>query len=266
MQEQVRIYFDSMAHSYASLYSGHSKASRFFNARKREVEALLADAATGSKILEVGCGPGLMVDYFLERRADYYGVDLSSEMVAECRTRFDGLASVHFCVGDVQRLEFSDSSFDIVLCLGALEYVAVESQAVGEMARVLKPGGTVILSAITKWSPFNTWERLVYRRMTRRGPGPIVQEYHTEEQFRKLLQTLGLEIVDISYFDFSLVVSPFHHGLPGVSMALSERLECLRRGRLRKLGNGFLVKCRASRKRGSLNTSAAAQANTRRQP
>jgi ubiquinone/menaquinone biosynthesis C-methylase UbiE len=247
MQEEVRSCFDNLAHSYANSYSDGSRVSHFFNVRMRRVEELLAGAATGSKVLEVGCGPGLMVDYFLQRRADYQGVDLSSGMIAECRAKFKGLPTANFSVGDVQQLDYPDSSFDIVLCLGVLEYVPSESQAVQEIARVLKPEGTFILSALNKWSPFNVWDRLVYRRLARLGSGPIVQEYHTEGHYRKLLPTFGLEIVDISYFDFSLVVHPLDYKLPEISLRLSERLESLRQSIWQRLGNGFLVKSRGSK-------------------
>jgi ubiquinone/menaquinone biosynthesis C-methylase UbiE len=247
MQEEVRNCFDNLAHSYAHSYSDGSRVSHFFKVRKRLVEELLAGAPTESKVLEVGCGPGMMVDYFLQRKADYNGVDLSSKMIAECKAKFNGQASPRFSVGDVQQLNFPDSYFDIVLCLGVLEYVPAESQAIREMARVLKPGGTLVLSAITKWSPFNAWDRLVYRKLARLDSGPIVQEYHTEEHYRKLLPAFGLNIVDVLYFDFSLVVHPLDYKLPKISLALSERLECFRQSMLRKLGNGFLVKCRASK-------------------
>ena len=247
VQEEVRSCFDNLANSYANSYSGSSRVSHFFTVRKRRVEALLAGIATGCKVLEVGCEPGLMVDYFLHRGDDYHGLDLSSNMIAECVARFKGLANAHFRVGDVQQLDYPNSFFDIALCLGVLEYVPAESQAVRELARVLKPGGTLILSAINKWSPFNAWDRLVYRKLTGLESGPIVQEYHTEKHYRRLLPALGLEIADVSYFDFSLVVHPLDYKVPEFSLALSERFECFDQSILRKLGNGFLLKSRASK-------------------
>jgi ubiquinone/menaquinone biosynthesis C-methylase UbiE len=244
VQEEVRNTFDDIAYSYAKLYSDRTRVGHFFNSRKRQVEGMLADAVSGCKVLEVGCGPGLMVDYFLRRGAHYHGVDLSSEMIAGCRERFSGTASAHFSEGDVQQLDFPDSVFDVVLCLGVLEYVPSEPRAVREIARVLKPGGRFILSSINKWSPFNAWDRLVYRRLKGSNPGPIVQEYHTEEYYWQLLPAAGFEITGLSYFDFSLVVHPLDYKLPEISWALSELCEGFRHGMLRGLGNGFLIDCR----------------------
>ena len=51
--------------------------------------------------------------------------------------------------------------------LGAMLF-SKERIAIREMARVVKPGGVFIISGITKWSPYNAWNRLVYRRIRRR--------------------------------------------------------------------------------------------------
>ena len=231
VQEQVRSSFNELAHCYADSYSDRSRTGHFFTSRKRRVEEWLAGLLAEHKVLEVGCGPGLMVDYLLRSGADYYGVDLSPEMIAMCKGKFGGQDKARFAVGDVQHLEFlQDSTFDLALCLGVLEYVPEEPQAVRELVRVLKPGGTLILSAINKWSPFNTWDRLVYRKLTGRGSGPIVQEYHTEEFYRELLPGCRLEIVDTLYFDFSLIVHPLDYKIPQFSWGLSERLEGACRG------------------------------------
>lgn len=55
-----------------------------------------------------------------------------------------------------------DGSFDATLCLGALEDVLDESEAMDEMLRVLKPEGVLIVSMLNKKSPFPAWESGVY--------------------------------------------------------------------------------------------------------
>lgn len=248
VQEEVRGCFNKTANSYADLYSGRTRVSHFFNARKHLVEGLLADAVvSSSRALEVGCGPGIMVNYFLQRGADYHGMDLSGEMIARCRAKFQCVEAANFSVGDVQQMNFPDSAFDVVLCLGVLEYVPAEARAIREVARVLKPGGTFLFSAINKWSPFNMWERVVYRKVTHKGPGPIVREFHTNQFYQKLLPACGFAIIDEAYFDFNLLGRPLDEMIPEVALTLSERLERLSRSQFRKLGNGFLLKCRVKK-------------------
>lgn len=247
LQEEVRGSFNKTANAYADFYRGRTRISHFFNARKRLVEELLADVVVpGSAVLEVGCGPGIMVDYFLQRNAVYHGLDLSTEMIAMCRAKFQTIDSARFLIGDVQRLVFQDKCFDLVLCLGVLEYVPAEARALREVARVLKPGGTFLFSSINKWSPFNTWDRLVYRKATRKGPGPIVREFHTMSYYRRLLPACGFTILSAAYYDFSLIGRPFDAMIPRLASGLSERLERLRTSKLRGLGNGFVIRCQVT--------------------
>jgi ubiquinone/menaquinone biosynthesis C-methylase UbiE len=240
-ESAVARHYDKLAASYSQLYEGQSRMAHFYNVRRRRVIELLKDVA-GKRVLEVGCATGQMVESLIARNNEYCGIDISSGMIAQCQKKFSHLANVHFAVGDTRNLGFPDCSFECALCLGMLEYVPDERTTISELARVLKPDGTLILSGLNTWSPYNAWDRLVYRRLTRRRPAAIVNEYHDENEYRAWLALEQLSIVDIVYFDFHLFLAPLDRRFARWAVSTSEQLELNGRGWARRLGNGFLVK------------------------
>jgi 2-polyprenyl-3-methyl-5-hydroxy-6-metoxy-1,4-benzoquinol methylase len=247
-------HYDSLAPRYSTLYQGRSRLAHFYNTRLARVRELL-EGTDGSSVLEVGCGPGYMAPHVARRGMRYYGVDVSPGMIKVCRQTHGALEGVHFAVGDTQALAFPDASFDLVLCLGMLEYVHDETVPIREIARVLVAGGSCILSGINRWSPYNAWDRSIYRPLTRWSPAGIVHEYHTAAEYRDWLQEDGLSILDVVYFDFALVPRPFDRFAAGLAVGMSERLEGFGRSWCRGVANGFLVRAQ----KGIVTPSAGAR-------
>ncbi|PUB32108.1 phosphatidylethanolamine N-methyltransferase /phosphatidyl-N-methylethanolamine N-methyltransferase [Promicromonospora sp. AC04] len=101
--------------------------------------------ATG-QVLEVAVGTGLNLGLYPERVA-LTGMDLSPAMLDLARTRAAELGrAVDLRIGDAQRLEFDDASFDTVVCTFGLCAVPDDRGAVDEMVRVLRPGGLLLLA------------------------------------------------------------------------------------------------------------------------
>ena len=99
---------------------------------------------TGKQVLEVGCGRGVGVEILLGRgAASITGFDLDPTMVALAQkrlTKYGGRGRVF--VSDAARIAASDASFDAVVDYGVLHHIPNWPQALREIARVLKPGGT----------------------------------------------------------------------------------------------------------------------------
>lgn len=91
--------------------------------------------------LDVGCGDGGTAGLHLAKHArGYVGVDVSSEAVEKAKAR--GLDAHQ--VEDASRLPFSDSSFDVAVCIEVLEHLFDPRAAAVEILRVLRPGGKLI--------------------------------------------------------------------------------------------------------------------------
>jgi ubiquinone/menaquinone biosynthesis C-methylase UbiE len=126
--------------------------------RKRMRQALScldsSNLVKNSKILDVGCGAGKLVKEVADRGYEVLGMDFSYNMIrkADATCNVDDKSHIKFLQGDIESLPFKDSVFDVVLCLGVVTYLRSEKKALHEMSRVLKSGGTLILSILNKVS------------------------------------------------------------------------------------------------------------------
>jgi SAM-dependent methyltransferase len=109
-------------------------------------EAAGFDRAEGLRVLEIGCGLGTDGARFARAGAVYTGVDLTEAAVSLARRRFEleGLPG-EFRVADAEALEFADESFDLVYSHGVLHHTPDARAAVGEVRRVLAPGGRAVV-------------------------------------------------------------------------------------------------------------------------
>lgn len=107
-----------------------------------------AAAACGPNILEIGVGTGLVLPYY-PREARVCGVDLSIHMLAKAREKvLAGLPQVKLIAAmDACRLGFSDEAFDAVAVPFVITLVPDPEGALDECARVLKPGGEIVISS-----------------------------------------------------------------------------------------------------------------------
>jgi ubiquinone/menaquinone biosynthesis C-methylase UbiE len=95
------------------------------------------------KILEIGCSAGYFTHKLQGRADEVYGIDINREHIEQARQKYP---DIHFHCADCETLPYDDATFDVVVMLEVYEHVADRQQLVGEIARVLRPGGMLILS------------------------------------------------------------------------------------------------------------------------
>ncbi|HYS88778.1 MAG TPA: methyltransferase domain-containing protein [Bradyrhizobium sp.] len=143
-----------------SLYlQGSSREAYETQARKRyELEPYIPefarfDLARGKRVLEIGVGLGSDHQRFAQAGADLTGIDLTERAIQHTARRLAafGLSS-RLEVGDAERLEFPDESFDCVYSWGVLHHSPDTPKAVSEVWRVLKRGGMAGVMIYHKWS------------------------------------------------------------------------------------------------------------------
>lgn len=119
--------------------------------RVNEFRTALLDEWLGKRlhdkrVLDLGCGGGLLSAYLAQRGARWLGVDLSG---ASLRAGSERLGA-RFARADVLRLPVADASMDVVLAADVLEHVPSLDAALAEAARVLKPGGDLYVNTINR--------------------------------------------------------------------------------------------------------------------
>lgn len=153
----------------------------------------LASPSPEDRALDVATGTGFTALALAPRCRRVVAVDLTREMVAQAQrlqhTR--GVPNIAFCLGDAETLPFQNATFDIVTCRVAAHHFPHLRNALGEMARVTRPGGRVILDdTCAPEAPelaelMNTWER-------RRDPSHVAN--HPPSRLKTLFEECGLSV------------------------------------------------------------------------
>jgi ArsR family transcriptional regulator len=117
---------------------------------ERIVEAALVDivaAADPRDLLDIGTGTGRMLEILAPRVEHALGIDQSREMLAVARVNLEraGLLNGSVRLGDMYQLALPDASFDAVVVHQVLHYADRPAAAIAEAARVLRPGGSLVL-------------------------------------------------------------------------------------------------------------------------
>lgn len=120
------------------------------------------------RILDIGCGVGQYVRHLRALPATVYGIDVERGRVAEGVRAVPGLM-----VATAEALPFRDGSFDVVLLNEVIEHVRDERRALAEAARVLPPGGHVVIYAPNRGFPFET-HGIQWRGRHRFGNYPLL--------------------------------------------------------------------------------------------
>jgi SAM-dependent methyltransferase len=132
------------------------RASRLGQITDRLEEDLvlrLIGPPAGLRILDVGCGDAALVVALAQRGALVAGIDVDPNMLSAGHARAAAnCVAADLMQGDIRSLPFADDSFDIVLAVTVLCFVGDAARAVREMARVLRPGGRLVIGELGRWS------------------------------------------------------------------------------------------------------------------
>jgi ubiquinone/menaquinone biosynthesis C-methylase UbiE len=151
-QARVSRHFSAHAHYWEQLYVEPTVYGAIHRERHRRALEWIDELglAEGSRVVEVGCGAGLLAADLVRRAFVTDCIDSSDAMVALTRDRLAKLGGARRATvseGDVHSLRFGDGSRDLVVALGVLPFLHSPVEALREIARILKPGGWVVLSS-----------------------------------------------------------------------------------------------------------------------
>lgn len=186
--------------------------------------------------LDVATGTGHTALAVAPHVARVVGLDLTPEMLAEARALAArrGVANATFEIGDAHRLPYADASFELVTCRRAAHHFRDVSRALAEMARVLVPGGRLVLDDRTV--PDDPRADALLNELDRLHDPSHVREYGREE-WRALLVRAGLRPVAWHPYEKLRPLTAFTaHADPGDAARIRELVRGLDDGLRRVLG------------------------------
>ncbi len=171
--------YEELAHMYEL-----EDAYWWFVSRRRLVRALIEQfGPPNPRILDVGCGTGGTLDALADL-GTVCGADRSADAIAFCRRR--GHTTLSRCRAEA--LAFANDSFDVAVCCDVFEHLVDDLGAMGEVLRVLKPGGVAIITVPAyQWLWSEHDEALSHERR------------YSRRQLADRLKVEGAEVVKITY-------------------------------------------------------------------
>ena len=251
------------AAGYAAAHQGWSPYARYFHSRLHVVQESLS-ALAGGQLLDAGCGPGMLIRQLLDTRPGDFRItvcDQSSAMVEAAGGRVAGAAgSVDRVVAPIEDMPLPAEGFDVALATGVLEY-ADASSALRELARVVRPGGYVVVTMLNPLSPYRLFEWVVFWPALRllgrleRRLGVSVERCHGVRRsgirampavrLRRMMRRAGMCPYASVYYDFTVLVPPLDRVVRRWSRRWRAHPETtVGRGSFRWLGTAYLVAAR----------------------
>jgi len=229
-EQKNRRYYDDFSESYE-----HGRGYGYHQMIDDIEVQVTKPYARNARVLELGCGTGLILSRVAEVAKEAVGIDLSEGMARRAKER--GL-DVH--IGSVCDLPFGDDEFDLTYSFKVLAHVPDIGTALREATRVTRPGGHLLLEFYNPWS---------LRYLAKKAAGPqrigderteadISTRWDSPRDIRELLPP-NVELVD---YHGVRVLTPFAaaHRIPWIARGLSRAELLASHSPLRYFG-GFLV-------------------------
>ncbi len=251
-QEQlVKEHYNSVSRVWGDLYTRDVTFANYnFVIRKRHVLNLFD--RRGGRFLDAGCGTGDFIPDLVARDGEVFALDFASEMIEEARARVGQNGHdrpVQYYVGDVSTLPFEANFFDAIIAVGLIEYLADVDAALRQMYKVLKPGGTLIVTVPNIASPFMAYETLVPKAKNvvkralaaaglRTPERSYLQRHFLPWRLDRQLGKIGFRKTGFAFCTYGLSSERFE----GLSLGLSQKLDRFAHSPLGILGTNYIVR------------------------
>jgi SAM-dependent methyltransferase len=196
--ERYRRFWAGVGERFPDL--GGAASTRYYAANEERLFAEHLPPLDGLRILKTDLWDEAkntrILAWAAQRGARAFGVDISEPTARLARAAFtDASNPLHAAAGDVRALPFANGSFDVVYSMGTIEHFDETEQAVGEMVRVLKPGGRAIIGVPNRHDPF--LRPLMATLMQALGLYAYgYEKSYSRRALREMLERGGLRVTD----------------------------------------------------------------------
>jgi tRNA (cmo5U34)-methyltransferase len=163
-QQSVESFYDELSNQYTELIRKCVPRydEMFFN-----MFHYLPNGFNPGHILDLGCGTGNLTAAALQYYpgARVHALDVSGEILEECKTRFAGIDNIHYHQQDFNNLEFEDASFDLIISSIAIHHITDAEKAALyiRLYKLLKPGGVFVFADQTSGATTGIYQKHIAR-------------------------------------------------------------------------------------------------------
>jgi ubiquinone/menaquinone biosynthesis C-methylase UbiE len=174
---------------YRSWSESYDEPGNPIIALEQPVVRALLDSVPGGRVLDAACGTGRHSRHLVDLGHEVLGIDLSPEMLNRAAAN---VPEATFVEGDLRDIPAPDEHFDVVVCALALAHLADLRAGITELARVLRPGGRLVTSALHPFQAHLGWHAPFADAHGRRG---FVREHtHTHADYLAAFRSAGLVV------------------------------------------------------------------------
>jgi SAM-dependent methyltransferase len=184
-------------HGAEEIWNWESPAGR--QRWQRRVQMLSGHLRLGMTVLEIGCGTGYFTRELTRRGADIVAIDVSPDLLEIAKAKYSA-PNVRYEIQNACALTYADATFDSVVGSSILHHLEIE-EALREIHRVLKPGGTIYFTEPNMLNPQIAMQKNIPWIKRRLGDSPDETAFF-RWPLRRLLEQTGYRDVRIDPFDF----------------------------------------------------------------
>jgi len=152
------------------------KRNLFVVARYELILDSIGGEIKGKKILDVGCGDGVLVYLLAKKGAKVAGVDNSEEAIISAKEKCKKLQNVEFLKGSVYESPFKDKSFDYIVCSEIIEHLKYPDKMLSEIKRAWNRRGKLIITTPMKFTE-NPLDTMHYQEFFEEELSQLLEKY-----------------------------------------------------------------------------------------
>jgi ubiquinone/menaquinone biosynthesis C-methylase UbiE len=222
-------YWNAKASEYDALYDEQSASGDWLRARQAVVLRFVGNGP--GQALDVGMGSGRLVEALQQQGWTAWGVDGAPGMVALARARVPS-ATERLAEGRIEQLPFDADSFDAVVSTGMFAYASDRPAMLSEIARVLRPGGRLVMSTGNARSPTHFWRhemlypvmRAAKKRVAFGVPPPVDRDRLPGRRgIERMFADAGLPVEVVEFTSCGVVPDPLDRVFPRAARSLAAR-------------------------------------------